>query len=368
MIFLGAGASKPYGIPTLEEFSEYALDILKRLGHEKIVQSIEDSLNEFDMVMDFEALYSILEGLINPTKSVQYAGPFTAFLVKNKKNLPLDYDYSKVLSDLRKIIYDKCSIICNEQKFSIVEKCMDQLLEVTKENGCTEQIIGKTGPRSVNIGRLFVTTNYDMALELYFLKKEVAITDGYKDSGFLVKHFDPILLSDPYLPERSRGIIKLHGSIWQFLQENKMIKTKLDPHANPLPFKIQVEKEMMIYPTREKDILNHQFFPFFKIFKSISWTKLLVIGYSFRDEPINTAIIENMMSNKKSQLIIIDPKPDEALENLYSNVSEKTNWRIPHHRLLKFSGKFSSPEVFEYLKKIERISDNQDNKFDPDKI
>ena len=272
MIFLGAGASKPYGIPTLKEFSEYAIQILEKMGHEQTIQSIKDSLNEFDMVMDFEALYSILEGLVNPTKSVQYAGPFTAFLVSSKKNLPLDSDYSEVLSDLRKIIYDKCSIICNEQKFSIVEKCMDQLLAVTKENRCIEQIIGLTGPRSVNIGKLFVTTNYDMALELYFLKKEVPITDGYKDTGFLVKHFDPALLSDPHNPQESRGIIKLHGSIWQFLQGNKMIKTKLDPHSDSLPFRIQVEKEMMIYPTKQKDILSRQFFPFFKAFKAISWS------------------------------------------------------------------------------------------------
>ncbi|MFX1537995.1 MAG: hypothetical protein ACFFDI_27695 [Promethearchaeota archaeon] len=147
-----------------------------------------------------------------------------------------------------------------------------------------------------------------------------------------------------------------------------MIKTILNPRSEALPFSIQVEREMMIYPTKEKDLLNYQFFPFFSIFKNIRWSKLLVIGYSFRDEPINTAIIENMMLNEKSQLIIINPRPDEVLDNLYSNISEKIKWRIPRHRLLKFSGKFGSPEVFEYLKKIERISDNQDVDFDPSKI
>ena len=39
--------------------------------------------------------------------AIQYAGPFTAFLVKNKDNLPKNYDFSKVLSDLRRIIYDR---------------------------------------------------------------------------------------------------------------------------------------------------------------------------------------------------------------------------------------------------------------------
>lgn len=360
MIFLGAGASKPYGIPTLKEFSEDAINILRQKGHEKLIQDIQGSLKEFDMPLDFESLYSILEGLTNPVRSVQYSGPFSVFLVRNKRNLPEGYDYSKVLSDLRKIVYYKCSIINNEQTFKKVESYMDQLLEVTKENRCEEKIVGKTGPRSVNIGRIFATTNYDMALELYFLSKEVPITDGYKDTGALVKHFNPLLLSDPYIPENSRGIIKLHGSIWQFLRGNTMMKTKLDPRSNALPFKIRVEREMMIYPTREKDILNYQFFPFFSIFKSIAWTKLLVIGYSFRDEPVNTAIIENMMLNEKSQIIIINPRPDEVLKNLYSNIPENITWRIPKYRIYKFDGKFGSNEVFDYLREIERVSYDQE--------
>lgn len=360
MIFLGAGASKPYGIPTLEEFSEDVLNKLRQIGHEEVIRNIQESLKEFSMTTDFESLYSILEGLTNPVRSVQYAGPLTAFLVRSKRNLPIGYDYTQVLSDLRRIIYDKCLIISDEETFKKVERCLDQLLEVTKENTCMERIVGKTGPRDVNIGKIFTTTNYDMALELYFLSKEVPVTDGYEDTGALVKHFNPLLLSDPYTPERSRGIIKLHGSIWQFLRGKEMIKTKLDPHSDAFPFKIQVEREMMIYPTREKDILNYQFFPFFSIFKSIAWTKLLVIGYSFRDEPVNTAIIENMRLYEKSQIIIINPRPDEVLENLYSNIPESIKWRIPEYRIYKFGGKFGSSEVFDYLKSIERVSYDQD--------
>ena len=241
MIFLGAGASEPYGIPTLEEFSEDVLNKLRQIGHEEVIRNIQESLKEFGMTTDFESLYSILEGLTNPVKSVQYAGSLTAFLVRSKRNLPIGYDYTQVLSDLRRIIYDKCLTISDEETFKKVERCLDQLLEVTKENTCMERIVGKTDPKYVNIGKIFATTNYDMALELYFLSKEVPVTDGYEDTGALVKHFNPLLLSNPYTPERSRGIIKLHGSIWQFLRGKEMIKTKLDPHSDAFPFKIQVE-------------------------------------------------------------------------------------------------------------------------------
>jgi hypothetical protein len=312
MIFLGAGASKPYGIPTLQEFSKDVSEKLMETGHEVLINDIHQSLDEFGMVVDFESLYSILEGLSNPVRSIHYAGPLTAFLLKSKHNLARRKDFSQILTDLRKLIYEKCSIISNERNFRKVEECMDKLLEVTEKNTCIERIVGKTGPRVVNIGKILATTNYDMALELYFLSKGVPITDGYKHTGAsTVSHFDPGLLSDPYAPEIARGIIKLHGSIWQFVTGKDMIKTNQNPKSWGFPFKIKVEREMMIYPTREKDILNYRFFPFFSIFKSISWTKLLVIGYSFRDELINTAIIENMQLYDKSQLIILNPQPDK---------------------------------------------------------
>lgn len=93
--------------------------------------------------------------------------------------------------------------------------------------------------------------------------------------------------------------------------------------------------------------------------------QILVIGYSFRDEPINTVILEKMKDHANSQLIIINPEANGVVENLYSSSSEKLNWKIPKHGLFKFSGKFGSDEVWEYLTRIQRVSDSQDPSFDP---
>lgn len=152
------------------------------------------------------------------------------------------------------------------------------------------------------------------------------------------------------------------------MKGDKIVKTMIDPHSSNLPFTINVEREMMIYPTKEKDILVQPYFTFFSAFKRIRWSKLLVIGYSFRDEPINTAILENMQDIDNSQLIVINPKADDVIENLYNNAPVGFSWKIPKNRLFKFSGKFGSSEVFEYLRKIERVSDNQDPDFDPSRF
>ena len=59
---------------------------------------------------------------------------------------------------------------------------------------------------------------------------------------------------------------------------------------------------------------------------------------------------------------------DDVIENLYNNAPEGFSWKIPKNRLFKFSGEFGTTEVFEYLRRIERVSDNQDADFDPTKF
>ena len=44
------------------------------------------------------------------------------------------------------------------------------------------------------------------------------------------------------------------------------------------------------------------------------WDKLVAIGYSFRDEPVNTAILENLKRTKTSILIVIDPDAEEVIK------------------------------------------------------
>jgi len=363
MIFLGAGASKPFRIPTLEELSKEVMTKLEELGQEDLLERIKNSCEEFNIELDFETLYSILEGMINPEISVRHAGPLAAFIVGKKSHLPKSYDYAAILDDLRKTIYEKCTI--DNQCFAEVERCYDSLFEVTNKNISEEGLIGYA-MGAMKINRVFVTTNYDMSLELYFLSKGFEILDGFKDTGGLVKSYNPSSLENPLSKERT--VLKLHGSIFQFAKGDEIVKTKLDPHSPTLPFKINVEREMMIYPTKGKDILVQPYFTFFSTFKRIRWSKLLVIGYSFRDEPVNTAILENMRDQNNSQLIVINPKADDVIENLYDNVSESFSWKIPKNRLFKFSGKFGTSEVFEYLRRIESVSDNQDPDFDPAKF
>jgi hypothetical protein len=363
MLFLGAGASKPFNIPTLVELSQDVTIRLKELGHTDVIERIQLALNEFNIQMDFESLYCILEGLVDTQRSVKAAGPLVAYLVGKKELLPKNYDYSGMLNDLRKTIYSACAI--DSTKFNEVKRCYEGLFQGIEKNTSSERLIGANS-ESVNIGKVICATNYDMSLEMYFYAKNLQFNDGFVDDGGFVKYFNPNKQMNPYAQDK-KAIIKLHGSIFQFFNGDQAIKTKVDPTSEALPFKLPVGKEMMIYPTTQKDILSNPYFSFFTTFKNIRWSKLLVIGYSFRDRYVNDAILENLKYTDPSQLIVIDPDVDKVLENLYANTSV-SNWKIPKHRLYTFSGKFGTLEVCKYLSRIEHVSDNQDTTFDPSVI
>ena len=74
----------------------------------------------------------------------------------------------------------------------------------------------------------------------------------------------------------------------------------------------------MIYPVGEKPILQYPYFTFYKLFREQPWNTLVVIGYSFRDDPVNLAIIERLKSSfpPKKKIIVVNPDVNKALKNL----------------------------------------------------
>jgi hypothetical protein len=343
MIFLGAGASKPFGIPTMHEFTQKAKEKLLILGHEKILTEIEESLKEFKMVFDFEALYSVLESMNNPRKSITQSGPLMAFYLKKLNILPKAYNYNKILYELRKIIYEECKNLNYEE----VRKCYDNLFK--SFNSMTSREGGKwvTERDLIDVNKFIVTTNYDMSLELYFAEKEKSIIDGYKaiETPYY-KKFNPSSFYESSIDKKSTCILKLHGSIWQYIRNNEQIKTTIDPNLSSLPFNLNIEKEMMIYPTKGKDILNYLYFPFFSYFKNWDWSRLWVIGFSFRDESINNCIMENLITNSNARMVIISPNPDIALKNLITYSSTELILNLPMEKIHKIKGYFGTETTF----------------------
>jgi len=74
---------------------------------------------------------------------------------------------------------------------------------------------------------------------------------------------------------------------------------------------------MMIYPVGEKPILREPYYSFYSIFKEQPWNILIAIGHSFRDEPVNTAILERLETRTiRTKLIVVNPDPEKVIRNL----------------------------------------------------
>jgi hypothetical protein len=138
-----------------------------------------------------------------------------------------------------------------------------------------------------------------------------------------------------------RWLIKLHGSIWQFKQGNRVIKTIEDPKKSSLDIKI--DEEMLIYPIGEKPMLRNPYYSLYKIFKEQEWFRMIAIGYSFRDEPVNIAIAENLEKVKYATLIVLNPEPEKVIQN-FGPVASRFDDRI-----IRVSGEFGDEKVFERL-------------------
>lgn len=317
MIFLGAGASKVFSLKTMQDLTDDLVSRMKEKGHTEIIDDILKALKRYRLTPDFENIYTTLEALVNPEEGIRNSGAFAAFLASRKgfENLEGHPEYKDVLADFRNLIYDECSI--PRGKVEDNKSVFDKLFRITTESQEQRFLSSKTGASgyvNVHVGDTIVTTNYDMAVELYHRWTNMPLADGFKPTR---KEYIKELDFMEYGKQKgSRWLIKLHGSIWQFKQGDRIIQTIASPET--LPLNISVGEQMMIYPVGEKPILREPYYSFYSIFKEQPWNVLIAIGYSFRDGPVNTAILERLETRPppRTKLIVVNPDPEEVIRNL----------------------------------------------------
>lgn len=115
-----------------------------------------------------------------------------------------------------------------------------------------------------------------------------------------------------------------------------------DPEKSEIPPKIQ--EKMIIYPTDEKPILRSPYYGFYDTFRLQRWNKLTAIGYSLRDEPVNIAILDNLAQIEHSILIVVNPGPEEAIQNLGDLAQQRIDERV-----IPVKGYFGDEKVFQQL-------------------
>lgn len=338
----------------MQDLTEDLVKQMRDKGHGETIDNILKSLKQFNLTPDFESIYTILEALVNPERGIRYSGPFTAFVAfvsKGIERIKAHPEFEETLRDFRSLIYDACTI-----QSGVIEKnkkIYDQLfgIQVLTPQQRTERrklspsvgFIGET-TENVPITNTIVTTNYDMSIELYHRLISLPLADGFSPTpDYFIKQLDLASYTRTRGVNRhGRWLIKLHGSIWQFKQGNRIIKTIEDPKKSSLDIKI--DEEMLIYPIGEKPMLKNPYYSFYKIFKEQEWFRMIAIGYSFRDEPVNIAIAENLGKVEDATLIVLNPEPEKVIQN-FGPVASRFDDRI-----IRVPGEFGDERVLERLK------------------
>lgn len=334
IVFLGAGASETFGIPTMMQMVEH-LEKELDVQHRELYKNIKFHLENYKN-FDIEALITVLQHLVDPRSvmdnilahpSIHYFVPEVGLGWKQRINYisgtskSLREKASQLLKTVKGFVRKKCAHVAPSERFSI----WDDFFNIIRTGLRTSIKPLKPGEVGYAISCEIFTTNYDLVPEQYCLERKLAFTNGEVGRDVVLDRRNTDLFGKA--ADRFR-IRKLHGSVNWYIDKKGHIK------ASDIPLEVghvtaygnEVEQEMLIYPARELYTFREPFYDLFHNLKEylVNETKCYVVGYSFRDDDIRGLFFDAIHRNRNLHVCLIDPASDEIvadrLEEVRSNV------------------------------------------------
>jgi hypothetical protein len=342
MLFLGAGASAAFGVPTLQRLTEEAEVLLIEKGLDKaLIENIKKALAEFGLTWDFESLLTILEAFARPSDSIRVAGPFAAYLSHRMSNpLPVIENAEDYIKFLKRLLVEKCTAADIANATVAYQRLFESLFaagNVRVVDDLGRQLVlpydngFQDSARRMRTQDIF-TLNYDLVIEKVFqdLHLESSLVNGFQAVGmnFLWRPKNTYHVPPP--PQNVTNLIKMHGSIDQFVRRDGEIEKRQAPPDIGYYTSESLE-EMMIFPVHEKYITRSPYFDLYNLLRRRLENDPLciVIGYSFRDEAVNNAFIDGAKLNRRLKFIYIGGKSAERTIDLVPQIKNRTkvhNW------------------------------------------
>jgi len=282
-ILLGAGASKPCGVPTTYEMSE---QFLNTHPHPNLISLTKDR------DIDVEELIRIVKN----AKSIQTNHALKLLKSPTKNVMSQIEEISKEFSLIENNIYKHIRTKCLEPNESKSYEIYKPIIEISKYTPL-----------------LIFSTNYDTIVENVCKKLELAF-----DDGFSLLPFDDYPVFDPEsFGCNSIQLYKLHGSIswWTDSARQKIFRMSLELSG------AKNINELMIYPAQQQDIYNYPF----NILQSIFITtlnrisELIVVGHKFGDENILSSLKATLKTRKDFRLKIVNPSATEIKKSVFKD-------------------------------------------------
>lgn len=293
-LFLGAGASVPYGLPTTKQF----LDNLRE--SDLMDNNILKSLVDCPQFTDIEHVLQAIKDVINFQHT--HGGLFYSWMSSNSginiamKPVPIIYEqFNTELIQVRQLLHDVILTkyqLNDEQALIPLGQTLSPILNFMMKYS-----------DKINV----FTTNYDGTIEEFIRHSNLyRLVDGFRPDNNQEFVFEPSIFEDEFDSEPSPIFLyKLHGSLNWVKRRHTILRISVEQKLDPAKY-----TNLIVYPTLSPKGDSDQM-PYKFLFKRFEFTMdetdiLIVVGFSFRDKEITDKIREQFVKEKK-RLIIISP-------------------------------------------------------------
>jgi len=337
--FFGAGASKPFGNPTMKEMTVDFKEELKTATqqeqrvYDEIVKLLEQDLGS----VDIEAVFSVIDGL--KQYSVDNFGELAIYSCRKiceksffSKNL--DDSFTDTLTQLEtkltRFIRKSCML---KDKFSnkrkeVYSHFFNSLADASGDAPANSRDLKVKYSYSWTL----FTTNYDNNLETFWREDVIGVTldTCFNGNGCLYPDFFLRCAGNTVCngPGGKLRLVKLHGSTsWLKEKDTECIKEKeyhLD-FATEIGKGSKYDKDMVIYPLIQKQLYVEPYIQmFYNLNKDLENKRIwIVIGYSFRDPVIRNIFTTNFDKGSNKRMLLVIPNADEVISKYFSNYHDR---------------------------------------------
>lgn len=333
-LFLGAGASRAFGYPTTTEF----LDTLQR-GYPSELKNVLNSMSEAESVSDIEHVLLFIDAVLS-FNSAPHVSDVLKLRSPEIKILNEKMSWEAYLSRIQTLKKNIISSI-----YSAYEYKEDKRDEIKKYfDSFFESIFDIIPYETLDI----FTTNYDSVIEEYALQSQHILINGFSNdrNG---RYWNPDRLRDALPDEKSIRLLKLHGSLnWRLTQDDRIEWVKVEEERTRSQ---RYKENVLIYPT-QKYLLNQKpYSTMFNIFTEIckDITYFVVIGCSFRDDYINTILLNTLQQASLKKLIAVSPHASNNIQNELRRSNSELFDSLATSQILSIDASFGKKETIEKI-------------------
>ena len=341
----GAGVSLPSGLPKTDELTDIVLkgeNIVRISGKYFYSDNPEQfSYNyENEYVNRIKKLFHVLQNYFGNhysfmNRRMNYEDYFYMIdSMHSDENMefenPLVEYFSDHLFKVHSYLFEPlCDFYSSINLITLMSEAKNYIRDIVAfylgkipDNLCQFNLLNEVNADS-NYHKIFVSTlNHDLLIEEFFLKNCIKFSEGFTDKNKETKVWDNEAFTDRF------NLLKLHGSInWSRFDSNDPYEKKVCIYKSTRRTSGEESPVIIVGSFNKlKDYSHGAFFDLQCLFSEfLSYSdRLIISGYGFGDQGINSRIINWLYGSRDRKIIVIHKNEDELFR--YSRPAINTVW------------------------------------------